>query len=66
MTCFKPSNCPEGGACLPSRERGSQFSSHWDAKPKLAQVGGWVAVSRGQPAGRHLQGTQEEQQEQGS
>lgn len=66
VTCFKPGNSPEGGTYFPSRERGSQFSSRWDAKPKLAQVGGWVAVSRGQPAGRHLPGAQEERQEQGS
>lgn len=43
VSSFKPGNAPEGGACLPPRDGGSQFSSGWDAKPELAQVGGWVA-----------------------
>ena len=43
VTSFKPGNTPQGGACLPARDGGSQFSSGWGAKPELAQVGGWVA-----------------------
>lgn len=60
MISFKPCNSPEGGACLPPRDNGSQSGLHscWDEKSK-SDHGGRVSGSerRGQRAGQHLQGT---------
>lgn len=53
----------EDGACVPLEREVPGLA--WDAKPERLQVGA-AAEQGSQPAGQHLQGTQEEWQEQGS